>query len=148
MRARLRYATLGSEQMQEHSSQQQRADHQLVQVATLGYQRAGKAVAIALLAWDTQDDQFWAHFPHDLSQYIEPDDLDVFECIAEDLRHKAETLGTGPLFEYLANTLSNVLLISEQIPIRNSAEILECAAQNIFGQPFPATQDLLKLTQL
>jgi hypothetical protein len=133
--------------MQEHSSQRQRADHQLVQVATLGYQRGGKAIAIALLVWDTQHDQLWAHFPHDLGQYIEPDDLDIFECLAQDLRNKADELGAGPLFEYLENTLSHTLLISDRIPIRNSAEILECVAQNIFGQPFPATQDLLKLTQ-
>jgi hypothetical protein len=131
--------------MQEHSSQ--RADNRLMQVATLGYQRAGKAVAIGLLILDTQDDQLWVHFPHDLARYVEPEDLDIFECLAQDLKEKAQTLGTGTLFEYLENTLSNVLLISDRIPVRNSAAILDCAAQNIFGQPFPATQDILRLTK-
>jgi hypothetical protein len=128
--------------MQEHSSQ--RADNRLMQVSALGYQRAGKAVVIGILVLDTQDDQLWVHFPHDVAQYVEPEDLEIFELLAQDLTEKAQTLGAGRLLEYLESCLSHVLLISDRISVHPAA-ILDCA-QNIFGQPFLATPDnILKL---
>jgi phage repressor protein C with HTH and peptisase S24 domain len=63
---------------------------------------------------DGQNDRLHLRLRRDLEALAEEEDLDVLEALAEDLDAKARELGAGKLLEYLEDTLSGTLRITDR----------------------------------
>jgi|SRR5579871_2961777 len=71
-------------------------------------------VNVGVLLVDAQRDALYVRLRRDLSMLAEEDDLDVLEALADDLDAKAREMGAEQLLDYLENTLSATLQITDR----------------------------------
>jgi hypothetical protein len=117
-------------------------DAKELNVLTLGYNPpAGRATVIGVLLLRGASDELWIRFADDIADLVRADDLDIFELLGEDLRTLAEQMGGQHLVEYLENTLSNILVISERVIVQGAQpEKTLRMLTPLLGDPFPATE--------
>jgi len=88
--------------------------YSVVQTETLG----GGLVNLGVLLEDPESDSLRLRFRRDLDSLgplvTEDDDLEVLSSLAEDLAQKAHELGAEKLFEYLEDTLSGAIRITDR----------------------------------
>jgi phage repressor protein C with HTH and peptisase S24 domain len=88
--------------------------YSVVQTETLG----GGVVNLGVLLEDPESDSLRLRFRRDLESLAplvtEDDDLDVLSALADDLAQKADELGAEKLFEYLEDTLSGAIRITDR----------------------------------
>jgi phage repressor protein C with HTH and peptisase S24 domain len=71
-------------------------------------------VNLGVLLQDPQTDSLRLRLRRDLELLVPEDELDFFELLADDLSRKADELGSEKLFEYLEDTLSGTLRITDR----------------------------------
>jgi len=71
-------------------------------------------VNLGVLLQDPQSDSLHLRFRRDLDSLVDEDDLEVLESLSDDLNRKADELGAEKLFEYLENTLSATIRITDR----------------------------------
>ncbi len=69
---------------------------------------------LGVLLQDPQTDSLRLRLRRDLELLVDEDELDVFNVLAGDLSAKAEELGSEKLFEYLEDTLSGTLRVTDR----------------------------------
>ena len=91
------------------SYQSRLGKYSVVQTETLG----GGLVNLGLLLEDPESDSLRLRFRRDLES-LGSEDLDVLSALADDLAQKARELGAEKLFEYLEDTLSGAIRITDR----------------------------------
>ncbi|MGD0301245.1 MAG: S24 family peptidase [Bryobacteraceae bacterium] len=71
-------------------------------------------VNLGVLLQDPQADSLRLRLRRDLESFVEEDELDFFEALADDLSRKADELGSEKLFAYFEDTLSGTLRITDR----------------------------------
>ena len=71
-------------------------------------------VNLGVLLQDPESDQLHLRFRRDLDTLVEEEDLEALEALADDLTAKAAEMGAERLFEYLENTLSASIRITDR----------------------------------
>src|SRR5579864_3203619 len=71
-------------------------------------------VNLGVLLQDPETGSMRLRLRRDLELLVEEDELDVFAALADDLSAKAAELGSEKLFEYLEDTLSGTLLVTDR----------------------------------
>ena len=71
-------------------------------------------VNLGILLQDPQSNRFHLRLRRDLAELVDEEDMDVFPALAEDLLQKATELGAEKLFEYLLDTLSGSIRITDR----------------------------------
>src|SRR3954452_15049052 len=93
-------------------------------ICTLGYHPRGKApIVIGILLHDEVQDRLWLDFPLSMDQFVEPDDLDIVQSLAEDLRDMSKEMGPSVLVAYLQDTLSNTIMISDSAAVEAVGDV-------------------------
>src|SRR5271154_7048790 len=75
-------------------------------------------VNAGVLLEDPATDRLWVRLRRDWEEFA-PDEAEVLAAIEFDLRAKAQELGAKELLQYLEDTLSNVLLLTDrrEVPV-------------------------------
>jgi len=71
-------------------------------------------VNLGVLLEDPEANRLYLRLRRDLESLAEGQDLDVLSALADDLAGKADEMGAARLFEYLENTLSGTLRITDR----------------------------------
>ncbi len=71
-------------------------------------------VNLGVLLWDPDADALFVRFRRDMDTLAEEEDLEVLEALADDLNAKATEMGAARLFDYLENTLSASVRITDR----------------------------------
>src|SRR5580704_14476491 len=71
-------------------------------------------VNLGVLLEDPQSDILHLRFRRDMDSLVDEEDLEVLEGLADDLARKSGELGAGKLFEYLENTLSASVRVTDR----------------------------------
>lgn len=71
-------------------------------------------VNLGVLLQDTQTNSLRLRLRRDLDQLVDNSEMDVFESLADDLANKASEFGAEKLFDYLEDTLSGSLRITDR----------------------------------
>jgi SOS-response transcriptional repressor LexA len=71
-------------------------------------------VNIGVLLQDPQSDALHVRFRRDIQSLVDEEDLELLETLGEDLSRKAKEQGAEKLFEYLENTLSASVRITDR----------------------------------
>jgi SOS-response transcriptional repressor LexA len=71
-------------------------------------------VNLGVLLQDPESDQLHLRFRRDMDTLVGEEDLEALEALADDLNAKAAEMGAERLFEYLENTLSASIRITER----------------------------------
>ena len=74
-------------------------------------------VKLGVLLQNPDTDTLDLRLRRDLHLLAEGDDLDVLESLAEDLESKAREMGAAKLFDYLEDTLSGSIRITDRQPV-------------------------------
>jgi hypothetical protein len=84
-------------------------------------------VNLGVLLQDPQSDALHLRFRRDLDSLVEVDDLDVLDGLSDDLSRKSHELGAEKLFEYLEETLSTSIRITdrEQVLVEDFSRALD-----------------------
>src|SRR5215467_14714951 len=71
-------------------------------------------VNVGILLQDPQSDSLHLRFRRDLDSLVDEEDLAVLEHLSNDLAQKSDELGAEKLFEYLEDTLSASIRITDR----------------------------------
>ena len=71
-------------------------------------------VNLGVLLQDPQSDSLHLRFRRDLESLADEEDLEILEVLSADLARKSEELGSERLFDYLENTLSATVRITDR----------------------------------
>jgi SOS-response transcriptional repressor LexA len=71
-------------------------------------------VNLGILLRDPETDALFVRFRRDMDSLAEEEDLEALEVLADDLNAKATEMGAGRLFDYLENTLSAAVRITDR----------------------------------
>lgn len=110
-----------------------KAQYAVLELALPGRPRANAGV----LLLDPATGELLFKLRRDWAEVAEPEDAEVLSHVAEDLAQRAKEAGGGELLDYLEETLSNVLRISqrETIAVGNLQKALErLYARHVEGQ--------------
>jgi phage repressor protein C with HTH and peptisase S24 domain len=72
----------------------------------------GRNIGVYLV--DAANDRLWLRMRSDYAGLAEPEDVEVLQALAEDIRSRAAEMGAGALLESLEDSLSNVVRASER----------------------------------
>jgi phage repressor protein C with HTH and peptisase S24 domain len=84
-------------------------------------------INLGILLQNPSSDALYLRLRRDLHSLADEEDLDVLTHLADDLAQKARESGTGKLFEYLEDTLSGTLRVTdrEQVLVEDFGRALE-----------------------
>ena len=71
-------------------------------------------VNLGVLLRDPESDALFVRFRRDMDRLADEEDLEVLAALADDLNAKATEMGAGRLFDYLENTLSASVRITDR----------------------------------
>jgi phage repressor protein C with HTH and peptisase S24 domain len=71
-------------------------------------------VNLGVLLQDTEADALYLRLRRDLELLADEEDLELLRALAEDLAQKAREMGAGKLFDYLEDTLSGAIRITDR----------------------------------
>jgi len=87
---------------------------------------------IGVLLVDPAADRAWIRLRGKYDDLAEPEDAEVLEALEEDLRQRAREMGAAAWLEWLEDTLSNVLRVSDREAVEVDA--FSRALERIYGE--------------
>ena len=93
-------------------------------------QRPPQTIGVFLL--DASADRAWIRLRRNYDDLAEPDDAEVLQAIEEDLRKRAGEMGAAAWLEWLEDTFSNVLQLSDREAIQVDA--FSRALERLYGE--------------